>query len=331
MTNNITLGTITTGTLKDVWPGEATDFTPWLADNLHIFDEKIGCELVFENREHRIGNFTADIIATDTSTNRKVIIENQYGKTNHDHLGKILTYATNSNAGIVVWLAENFQPEHRVALDFLNQNLSMNDYLRIYAFEVSVIRIDQSKPALILNMVASPPTNIVAASSDLGASETKEKYRSFFQELIDQLRTIHHFTNARVAQPQNWYSFSSENSKLFKYSVNFTNSGKFKVEIYIDSGDGDLNAQLFEFLLNSRDEIDKEFDGKLSWEPLENRRACRIATYIDGSIDSDTQVLTDITKWAINNLLRLKLVFPKRIAKFTPNRSSQDNHNIVGG
>lgn len=88
--------------LNEVWAGEATHFTPWLAENLQVVSEKIGLELELESTETSAGDFSADIVAKDVATNRRVIIENQYGSTDHRHLGQILTYSSVLNASVVI-------------------------------------------------------------------------------------------------------------------------------------------------------------------------------------------------------------------------------------
>jgi hypothetical protein len=152
------------------------------------------------------------------------------GATDHKHLGQVITYSSVLNAGVVVWIAESIRPEHKSATDFLNQNL--REGLRLYAVEVSVIRIEDSKPAFVLNVVSQPTeAPVLVGEAGQQASETKERYRAFFQELIDKLREGHRFTNARAGQPQNWYTFSSENSKVFKYSTSFAQGGRVRVDL----------------------------------------------------------------------------------------------------
>jgi hypothetical protein len=153
----------------------------------------------------------------------------------------------------------------------------------------------------------------VAGEGALQPSETKVKYRTYFQELIDELRQTHHFTNARTGQPQNWYTFSSENSRLFQYSTSFAQGGRVRVEVYLDCRDKAKNEQLFDCLLQHKEDIEKAFGSTLSWERLDARRGCRIAAYRDGDIDADSETLAEIRKWAIDNLLRFKAVFPDRI------------------
>lgn len=308
-------GKIQTVQLKDIWPGEATHFTPWLAENLSVLSAELGMDLELEAVEGSAGDFSADIVARDLSTNRKVVIENQFGSTDHKHLGQIITYSSVLNAGVVVWISEQIRPEHKSAINFLNQNLK--EGLQLFAIEVSVIKIDNSKPAYVFNTVCMPTESVLVGTevSNKGTSETGEKYRAHFQVLIDELRTVHQFTNARAGQPQSWYSFASENSRIFKYVTSFATGGRARTEIYIDTDDKAKNEALFDGLLGMRAEIEAEFGEELSWERLDTKRACRIALYRDGSIDQDSEVLASIRTWAIENLLKFKKVFPKRISE----------------
>lgn len=305
------LGTIQNVVLRELWPGEATHFTPWLAKNLDVLADKLGMDLELESTEASAGDFAADIVARDLSTNKLVVIENQFGTTDHKHLGQLITYSSVLDAGIVVWIAETIRPEHKAAIDFLNQNL--REGLQLFAVEASVIRIDESKPAFVLTVVSMPTEASIVAGEVQQPSETREKYRTYFQELIDELRQTHKFTNARTGQPQNWYTFSSENSRLFKYSTSFAQGGRVRVEVYLDCGDKAKNEQLFDCLYQKKEDIEKAFGSPLSWERLDARRACRIAAYRDGDIDADSESLAEIRKWAIDNLLRFKAVFPERV------------------
>jgi len=115
------LGTIKWLELKNLWTGEASQFTPWLSDNLPVLAEKLGMDLELETREAAAGDFTADILARDLSTNHLVVIENQFGNTDHKHLGQLLTYSSVLSAAVVVWIAETIRPEHKYAIDFLNR------------------------------------------------------------------------------------------------------------------------------------------------------------------------------------------------------------------
>jgi Domain of unknown function (DUF4268) len=306
------LGTIEKLQLKHLWSGESTHFTPWLSENLIVLAEKLGMDLELENVEASAGDFSVDIRARDLSTGHLVVIENQFGNIDHKHLGQLLTYSSVLGAAVVVWISETIRPEHKSAIDFLNQNLK--DSLRLYALEASLVKIDDSKPAFLLNVVCQPTEPTITGPEGLQQiSETGEKYRTYFQGLIDELREKHKFTNARVAQPQNWYSFASENSKIYKYGTSFAGGGKVRSEIYLDCGDKLENKQIFDCLSAQNEQVEQEFGTKLSWERLDDKRACRIVAYRDGNIDADTEELAEIRKWVIEKLLKLKAIFPKRI------------------
>lgn len=308
------LGTIVEIPLRELWPGEATHFTPWLAENLHLVSEKLGLELELEGVESAAGDFSADIIAKDVATNRRVIIENQYSGTDHRHLGQILTYSSVLNASVVIWIAEKIRSEHKSAIDFLNLNLRQT--LQIFALEANIIRIDDSKPAFGLKIVCMPSeASVSATSTSPDATETQEKYRSYFQSLLDELRNVHKFTNARAAQPQNWYTFTSDNSKVYKYSTSLAQGGRVRVEIYIDTGDKLRNEGIFDELYAQKEEIEAAYGSALEWEKLETKRASRIAIYIDGDIDVDSEKLAEIKKWVVVNLLRMKQVLPPFLEK----------------
>jgi hypothetical protein len=304
----VELGHIQTLPLKDLWPGESTHFTPWIAKNLAILGEKLGMDLEIESTEASAGDFSADIVARDLSTNKLVVIENQYGSTDHRHFGQLITYASVLGAGAVVWIAESIRAEHKSAMDFLNQNLK--ESLSLYAVEASAIRIDESKPAFVLTIVSMPSEPTIHPPAVPELTDTEERYRIYFQGLIDELREKHKFTNARTGQPQNWYTFASENSKIYTYSTSFGKAGKVRVEIYLDSGDKTENEQIFDCLLKRKQQIEAALGFELTWERLDNRRACRIAVYRDGEINSDSETLADIKSWTIQNLLKFKAVFP---------------------
>ncbi len=310
--DSIELGTIKNLPMQEVWRREASDFTPWLAHNLNYLSDKLGMELNSEGTEGRVGDFSADIIARDLSTNRLVIIENQYGQSDHRHLGQIITYAAGRGASAVVWVAEDIRPEHRVAIDLLNRG--MKSVLRFYAVEVSVIRIDDSRPAFTLDVICEPDEEEAEIRSPNGGepNERYQKYLVFFQGLIDELNR-RHFTRARKAQPQNWYTFSSEDSNVFVYGCSFAQHRRVRAEIYIDSEDADKNKRLFDALHAQKQTLESGMGSALEWERLDNRRASRIALYRTGGIDLPTDELQEIQAWVIERLERFKTVFPPQI------------------
>ena len=122
-TSNATveLGALARVGLRQVWGVEHRSFTPWLAAHLDLLGEAIDIPLSLKGQETDIGTFRADILAKDTATGQAVLIENQLERTDHTHLGQLITYAAGVRAGIVVWIADTFTDEHRAALELVER------------------------------------------------------------------------------------------------------------------------------------------------------------------------------------------------------------------
>ena len=151
------LGKITRITdLRSIWPHEANDFTKWLADehNLANLGEEIGIELELEERESSVDNFNVDLYAKEEGTGRKVIIENQLEETDHDHLGKLITYASGKGAEVVVWVVKRARDEHRQAIEWLNQHTDTD--LGFFLVEIELWQIDDSAIAPKFSVIKRP-------------------------------------------------------------------------------------------------------------------------------------------------------------------------------
>ena len=298
-------GKITRLKPTEIWEKEAYNFTPWLADNIHALGEVLGMELELKEKEAAVGEFSLDLLAKDLGTGHIVIIENQLKQTDHDHLGKLLTYAAGFNASAVVWVAEHVRDEHRQALEWLNQRT--DEETLFFGVVIEVIRIDDSKPAYVFKPVVSPSEWQKTRKRQAGATITEkgELYRNYFQQLIDELREKHNYTNAKVGQPQNWYAFSAGASGV-SYNATFVQGEKVRTELYIDFGDIEKNKALFNYLHDRKEEIHANFGGELAWEPLEEKRASRISVYRDGSIEADPAELVEIKDWHVDTLIKLK-------------------------
>lgn len=142
--------------LRTIWPHEARDFSRWLAEdeNLALLSETIGIDIVLEERESSVGGFSVDLYATEEGTNRKIIIENQLEDTNHDHLGKIITYASGKGAEVVVWIVKRARDEHKQAIEWLNQHTDEN--VGFFLIEIELWKINDSVPAPKFNIVEKP-------------------------------------------------------------------------------------------------------------------------------------------------------------------------------
>ena len=308
----VNLGKIEKIALREVWPNEAQDFTPWLAEHLSILGESLGLDLELESSEAPVGPFALDVLATDLGSRRRVVIENQLEFTDHDHLGKLLTYASGYEAGVVDWLAREFRDEHRAALDWLNQHTDENT--DFFGVVVEAWKIDDSRAAPYFNIVTAPndwskqTSNSNRDPANANVSERRERYRNYFQELIDVLREDVKFTNARKGQPTSWYTFSSGFGGI-SYIAAFNQGGRARVGVYIDRDDPIWNKQLFEALNERRDAIEMSLGEGLEWDEMPGSRACSIYELRWGSIDFPPQELEMLSSWMLRRLPALKTSF----------------------
>jgi uncharacterized protein DUF4268 len=158
--------------------------------------------------------------------------------------------------------------------------------------------------------------NGAAPARPTADADHQEAYRQFFQRMVDELREKYRFTNAKMGQPQNWYSFASGTSGVV-YSIWFSGGGRVRAELYMDVGNRDLNRLIFDQLRQHSSGIEKEFGEKLEWDAAESRRACSVGTYLSGKIDDSPEILDAILKWSIDRLLRFKKVFGPRLPGIT--------------
>lgn len=300
--------------LRTIWSNEAINFTPWLADNIESLGNALGLELELTEREASVGDFSLDLLAHDLGSSKIVVIENQLTQTDHDHLGKLLTYAAGFNASVVIWVCETVRDEHRQTLEWLNQRTDTET--QFFAVVVEVLQIDNSKPAFNFKPVVFPNEWQKSKKRKLSAnsSEKGEKYRSYFQSLIDELREQHKFTGARAGQPQSWYTFSSGVPGI-GFSASFAQGKRARAEIYIDRGEQDENKRIFDELKKYESEIEVKFSKPLNWERLDDKKASRIAIYCDGFINTSDSELEELHKWHIESLLEFKNVFMPEITK----------------
>jgi hypothetical protein len=324
----IEFGNLKKLSLREIWSREATDFTPWLADNIRELGKVLGLDLELESREAGVGDFSLDLLAKDLGSGRTVVIENQLERTDHDHLGKLLTYAAGFNASLIVWVADSIREEHRQALEWLNQRTGTDT--EFFGVVVEVLKIDESRPAFNFKPVVFPnewqKTKTRTAAGGASPSSRGEAYRAFFQGLIDELREKHKFTNARVGQPQNWYMFTSGVINGVNYNPYFAQGGRVAASVFIDiRRDWEETRRLFDWLKQDEAKIAAEFGTLLNWSKPDDVRACGIRVDRLGSIEDDAATLQDIHVWLVTNLLKLKKVFGPRLRAYSATRESQSS------
>lgn len=305
----IALGTLLQVSPRDVWINEAHDFTPWLAQNLDLLGSALAMDLEFVRTESSVGSYSCDIEALETGTGRRVVIENQLEQTDHSHLGQLLTYAAGLDATVVIWISTKVRDEHREAIDFLNRHT--REGLDFFAIALELVRIGDSQPAVVFRLAASPNAwaKSAATPGSVQASDKMNAYQAFFQPLMDELRETYYFTNAKAAQPQSWYAFSSGTTGV-TYGVAFTNKNEFRVEIYIDVGSVTRNKAIFDHYNAMRDQIEIAVGSTLNWDRLDGRQASRISIALPSkAIQHSAEEGALMRAWAIKQLLAFKKAF----------------------
>ncbi|MCR5496601.1 MAG: DUF4268 domain-containing protein [Paludibacteraceae bacterium] len=197
--------------LRSVWPHEANDFTKWLAleENLALLGDTIGIDLELEERESSVGSFSVDIFAKEVGSDRKVIIENQLEDTNHDHLGKLITYASGKDAEVIVWVVKRARDEHRQAIEWLNQHTDNN--LGFFLLEIELWQIGDSEKAPRFNIVEKPNEWTKTMKSIDGLSNIALLKLDFWTGFNDAMAGNSDFTrnfHTRKASPHYWYNLS---------------------------------------------------------------------------------------------------------------------------
>jgi hypothetical protein len=268
---------------RTIWPKEAHDFTPWLASNLDRLADALGMDLELVDTEVPVGPFSIDLVAKEVGTDRIVAVENQLEITDHDHLGKVLTYAAGVEAHYAVWIAKGFRPEHLSAIGWINDSTVAD--VGFFALRVEAIRIDGSKPAVTLRPVAYPDSwskqRKGTSGGGVGLTERQQLYQQFWSEVLEG---IHQrwptWTRSKTPAKDSWMSLPSGRSGI-AYNLAFTNDPGLRIELYVDPYDEQLREVAWVQLDLKRDLIEGTLGKKLSWEELPTRRASRIGLYLD--------------------------------------------------
>lgn len=321
----VSVGKLTEVSLRDVWEREDTAFTPWLLQNPDYLSDALGMEIELTAAEHDVGPYSVDLIGRDLSNNAVVIIENQLDKTNHKHLGQLITYAANTDAVVVVWIAKEFTDEHRQAIDYMNSLSGDSGKGRFFGIEVSAVKIGDSQPAVQFDVVARP--NDSHASQAEAIRELIEPtgrrliYRNFWKLYLAKIEQIKPgFTNRKEPWNSNWFDVSKSICGLAHVSLVFNRKSQANVQLYINGGEGVQNRALFRFLYDNKDRIEKEFGESLNWESPEGRLYCRIVIFKPGDCDlSDSGSYGAIVDWFVTYHIRFFEILTPYIEQFASN------------
>jgi len=297
--------------LREVWKHEARDFTKWLEENIDVLNDITNLNLVSAEREKSAGKFSVDLVAED-SDGATVVIENQLERSNHDHLGKLITYLTSIEAKIAIWIVSDPRPEHIRAISWLNESSSASFYL----IKVEAIQIGKSVPAPLFTLIVGPSEE----SKDIGQtkkeiSERNKLRHKWWSKLLEHSNSKTKLFNNISASEYSWISKGSGKSGIpYNFVITKNESG---VELYIDRGKeaDEENERIFNTLYKSKDKIETNFGGKLDWQRLEGKRACRIKKYVKGGYRDSEEEWNSIHTKLVDIMIRFEKAFKPYIQK----------------
>ena len=303
--------------LRDIWSSESSHFTPWLAreENLLTLGETLGLELELEAQEKAVGPFRADILCKDIGTNAWVLIENQLERTDHSHLGQLLTYASGLEAVTIVWIAARFTEEHRSTLDWLNR--ITDETFRFFGVEVELWRIGMSAAAPRFNIVSKPNnwnklvTQAARAIDEAELTGTKALQVAYWGALGSALVAAGGpLARERKPQPQSWMSYSIGRSGFGINASMARPKRQVRAELYMSNP----HAKAFFHLLHAQKaEVEEELGYALDWEELPEGKDTRISMPLG---DTDPENQADWPRqhdWLVARLNDLHRVFVHRV------------------
>jgi hypothetical protein len=299
--------------LREIWEHEAYDFTSWLFENCDVLSDQIGLSLTAIEKEKSVGPFFVDIFAED-SNGRKVIIENQLTKTDHDHLGKVLTYLSNLDTKIAIWISTDPRPEHVAAINYLNEVVPEDT--KFYLLKVQAFQIGDSEPAPHFTIEAGPSI-VRKAGGDVKKelAQIDEKRYVFFDQLLlicNQKTSL--FSSISPVGYQNWINAGAGKSGVLWTFVGVKQSSR--VEFFLCSPSSDVNRQRFEYLFAKKDEIEGNFGESLIWDFKDHRKQQYIRSQCPlGGFDNEDN-WASIQNDLVDRLIRLERALKPHIKTF---------------
>ena len=294
--------------LRTVWPHEALDFTPWLSqdDNIALLADAVGLDITVDETESSVGDFNVDIFAAETGTDRKIIIENQLEDTNHDHLGKLITYVSGKSADVIIWVVKHAREEHKAAIEWLNNHT--DEKIGFFLCEIKLYRIGTSEPAVKFEVIEKPNDWTKEVKKNESANATQQQRYDYWVAFQD-----HVFQNAQFAKEFKRRKPSMDH--CMNYSIGFSdcyisvtqlvNRNEINVCLYIPN-----SMELYESLLANRESINKAADIPLSWCELPERKASKIIIERPAEL-SDQSKWKEQFDWLADVMVKIKKAFKK--------------------
>ena len=299
--------------LRDYWKNEATDFTPWLVkeENISLLSEAIGLDITVEERESNVGDFNVDIYASETETDRKIIIENQLEATDHDHLGKLITYASGKEANIIIWIVKEAREEHRAAIEWLNNHTDKE--IGFFLCEIKIYKIENSKPAVKFEVIQRP-NEWAKEIKNMDLTQTEQLRYEYWTAYNDyafkdaQSEYAKNFGKRKPSKfPYMGLSIGSSDSNIVVWQTRKDNTIKIELRIYD-------NKELFDKLFNHKEDIESEAGLEFDWKklPKNNEKICRIIIQKEVEFNNKEK-WEEQFDWIMGTAIKMKKTFTKYI------------------
>ena len=297
--------------IRELWKHEQYDFSEWLSkkENMENLNEILGLTLIDISKETYVGSYRCDLFAKDETTGIKVIIENQLDVSNHDHLGKIITYASGLNAKVVVWIVKEAREEHRSAIEWLNNNTNSN--VNFFLIEIHAYRIGNSDPAPMFQVIEQPNDfikNNKISNRDESMNKSQSQRFEFWNKFNNVIAERGKPFNIRKATTDHWYSVAIGTSEAHIDITLVNKDSVIGVELYISD-----NKELYDKLYENKDKIEEELGFNLEWRRLDSSKASRIIYHIKGLNFDDHSNYNDLMNKTIDIAVALRDTFRKYI------------------
>jgi len=295
--------------IREEFPDEAQNFTPWLKENLNYIGEKLHLSFTDEVEiEVPVGRYSCDVMA-HTTDGQRVVIENQFGNADHDHLGKILTYAAGLEADILIWIAEDFLPEHISALNWLN-SITSEETPSFFAIKIGLIKIEDSKPALEVNTIVYPDQwarQVKTSRLSRERSEKSKKYNEFWQHFVTYFDKVKNGFKNKSPSYDNYVDIPSGISK-FNFTFLFT-KGKFPaIQLWLGHDTKEKNEENFEKLKSHQAELESVFPN-LEWYNNPENKSKIILIKRDKEYDFSDINREEVMEWLSKTMQKFEKSF----------------------
>jgi hypothetical protein len=268
-------------------------------------------ELSLLQREASAGTFSADILA-ETDNGDAIVIENQLERTDHDHLGKLITYLSNLDARAAIWLTSEPRPEHERAILWLNEMLPADT--AFYLVRLEAYRIEDSPPAPLLTVIAGPsPEAREIGTTKKELAERQVKMREFWETLLERSNRKTSLYSQISASTESWLNAGAGTKGIvFQFRVRMHDAS---VGLRIRLATAEDSRQVFDALRARKETIEQKFGQRLEWKPKDDLKMCEIVYPMDVGGWKDEESWPEIQEEMVDAMVRLEKALAPEIAQ----------------